>query len=75
MPVRLQTEDEPPNHGRIILATMDWIWNSWKADRKTVTAKMGMEEGLPDRGCRSMYGRAGLGLAEVSLAARRILWR
>jgi exosome complex RNA-binding protein Rrp4 len=35
----LHTDEDPPNHGRIILATTGWIWNSKKAERKTVVAK------------------------------------
>jgi hypothetical protein len=34
----LHTEDDPPNQGKIILATTGWIWNSRKAERKTVVA-------------------------------------
>jgi hypothetical protein len=35
----LQTEDESPNHGRIIFATIGWTWKSRKADRKAVAEK------------------------------------
>ena len=38
----LQTDDDPPNHGKIIFATIGWIWNSRNADRKTVVAKTTM---------------------------------
>jgi hypothetical protein len=40
----LQTEDEPPNQGSSILATMGWTWNNRNADRKTVVAKSGIEK-------------------------------
>lgn len=42
----LHTDDEPPNQGRIIFATMGWIWNSRKAERKTVTANSGVGRGV-----------------------------
>jgi hypothetical protein len=38
----LHTDDDPPNQGRIIFATIGWIWNSRKAERKTVAAKSGI---------------------------------
>jgi hypothetical protein len=32
----LQTDEEPPNHGRIILAITGWTSNRRNADRKMV---------------------------------------
>jgi len=34
----LHTAEEPPNQGRIALATIGWTAKSRKADRKTVRA-------------------------------------
>src|SRR4051812_1372901 len=34
----VQTAADPPNHGRMILATSGWTWNSRNAERKTVMA-------------------------------------
>jgi hypothetical protein len=35
----IQTAADPPNHGRIILAIMGWIWNSRNALRNMVEAE------------------------------------